>query len=79
LKKRLDGLEDTPRIGRKTQYDQEVVAELISMTFETPEHGSQWPTKEMAKEVAMSHMPVHRIWKRNDLKFHLLKTFNYQQ
>jgi hypothetical protein len=77
LKKRLDGLEDAPRPGRKTLYDQEVVAELISKTFEPSEHGSQWSTKEMAKEFAMGHMPVHRIWKRNDLKPHLPKTFKY--
>jgi transposase len=31
----------------------------------------------MAKEFGMGHMTVHRIWKKNDLKPHLSKTFKY--
>jgi len=77
LKNRLDGLQDAPRPGRKPLYDQEAVAKLISKTLEPPEHATQWSTRQMAKEFAMGHMTVHRIWKRNDLKPHLVKTFKY--
>ena len=77
LKNRLHGLQDAPRPGRKPLYDQEAVAKLISKTLEPPEHATQWSTREMAKEFAMGHMTVHRIWKRNDLKPHLVKTFKY--
>jgi putative transposase len=76
-KNRLDGLQDAPRPGRKPLYDQEVVAKVISKTLEPPEHATQWSTREMAKEFAMGHMTVHRIWKSNDLKPHLVKTFKY--
>ena len=76
-KNRLDGLQDAPRPGRKPLYDQQVVAKLISKTLEPPEHATQWSTREMAKEFAMGHMTVHRIWKSNDLKPHLVKTFKY--
>jgi transposase len=31
----------------------------------------------MAKEFGMGHMTVHRIWKKNELKPHLSKTFKY--
>jgi transposase len=77
IDKRLDGLSDAPRPGRKPLYDQDVVTKLISKTLEQPEQGTHWSTREMAKEFGMGHMTVHRIWKKNDLKPHLSKTFKY--
>jgi putative transposase len=77
LEKRLDGLADAPRPGRKPLYDQEVVTRLISKTLEAPDRGTHWSTREMAKEFGMGHMTVHRLWKKNDLKPHLAKTFKY--
>lgn len=77
LENRLDGLKDAPRPGRKPVYDQEVVAEIITKSLESPEHGTHWSTREMAKQFGMGHMTVHRIWKKNDLKPHLIKTFKY--
>ena len=77
LDKRLDGLLDAPRSGRKPLYDQDVVTKLISKTLEHPERRTHWSTREMAKEFGMGHMTVHRIWKKNDLKPHLDKTFKY--
>jgi len=76
-KKRIAGLKDAPRSGRNPLYDQETVAKLISKTLELPEHITHWSTREMAKELGMGHMTVHRIWKKNDLKPHLVKTFKY--
>jgi len=76
-RKRIDGLKDAPRSGRKPLYDQETVAKLISKTLELPEHITHWSTREMAKELGMGHMTVHRIWQKNDLKPHLVKTFKY--
>jgi len=75
--KRIDGLKDAPRSGRKPLYDQQAVTQLISKTLEPPEHITHWSTREMAKEFSMAHMTVHRIWKKNNLKPHLVKTFKY--
>ncbi len=77
IEKRLDGLQDAPRSGRKPIYDQEVVTKVISKTLEYPENMTHWSTREMAKVFGMGHMTVHRIWKRNSLKPHLTKTFKY--
>jgi len=74
---RLNGLKDAQRTGRKPVYDQEVVAKIITKTLESPGHVTHWSTREMAKEFGMGHMTVHRIWKKNDLKPHLVKTFKY--
>jgi len=75
--KRLEGLTDAPRSGRKPIYAQEVVTKLIARTLDAPENMTHWSTREMAKEFNISHMTVHRIWKKNDLKPHLVKTFKY--
>lgn len=77
IEKKLDGLKDKPRSGRKPIYDQRVVTKLISKTLESPENMTHWSTREMAKEFGMGHMTVHRIWKKNNLKPHLVKTFKY--
>jgi transposase/transposase-like protein len=77
IEKRLDGLQDAPRSGRKPIYDQEVVTKVISKTLEAPENMTHWSTREMAKVFGMGHMTVHRIWKKNRLKPHLTKTFKY--
>jgi transposase len=77
MKKRLDGLNDAPRSGRKPVYGQEAISKLISKTLERPEHITHWSTREIAKEFDMGHMTVHRIWKKNDLKPHIVNTFKY--
>ena len=77
IKERLGGLKDEPRSGRKPIYDQQVVTKIISKTLEEPENITHWSTREMAKAFGMGHMTVHRIWKKNDLKPHLVKTFKY--
>ena len=77
IHKRLDGLRDEPRSGRKPVYDQKVVAKVISKTLESPQNMTHWSTREMAKHFGIGHMTVHRIWKNNDLKPHLVKSFKY--
>lgn len=77
IEKRLHGLQDAPRSGRKPIYDQEVVTKVISKTLEAPENMTHWSTREIAKVFGMGHMTVHRIWKKNGLKPHLTKTFKY--
>lgn len=77
VEKRLAGLTDAPRSGRKPSYDQQVVTKLIARTLDAPENMTHWSSREMAKEFNMSHMTVHRIWKKNNLKPHLVKTFKY--
>ena len=77
IQKRLDGLQDEHRPGRKPLYDQKVVAKVISKTLESPTHTTHWSSRDMAKLFDMGHMTVHRIWKTNNLKPHRVKTFKY--
>ncbi len=76
IEKRLSGLKDAQRSGRKPIYDQKAVTKLISKTLEPPENLTHWSTREMAKVFGMGHMTVHRIWNKNSLKPHLVKYSN---
>lgn len=58
-------------------YNQQLVTKLISKILELSENIAHWPTREMAKVFSMSHMTVQGIWKKNNLKPHLVETFKY--
>ena len=75
--KRLEGLKDDPRSGRKPVYDEGVISKIIAKTLEQPESMTHWSTREMATMFAISHMTVQRIWKKNAIRPHLVKTFKY--
>jgi transposase len=77
MHKRLAGLKDEPRSGRKPVYNEKVIAKVISKTLEPPENITHWSTRQMAKRFGMGHMTVHRIWKNHDLKPHRVKSFKY--
>jgi putative transposase len=77
MHKRLDGLQDEPRSGRKPVYDENAIAHVISTTLKPPASRTHWSTREMAKVCGMAHMTVHRIWKKQGLKPHQVKHFKY--
>jgi len=77
LSLRLPGLEkDAPRPGRIPRISQRKVDGLIRATLHsTPVNATHWSARSMAKAQGLSKDTVHRIWKRYNLKPHLLETF----
>ena len=73
--KGLEGLEDLPGRGRKPWLDPEKVRKVVTEVTRPPKGRRQWSTRTMAAAVGMSHQSVHSIWKNNDLKPHLIRTF----
>ena len=73
---RLAGIEkDLPRGGRP-RVNEDVATEIIRMTTqETPANATHWSTRILAKEMGITQSMVHRTWKANGLKPHLVKTF----
>ena len=73
---RLTGIEkDLPRGGRP-RANEEVESEIIRMTTqETPANATHWSTRLLAEELGVTQSMVHRTWKANGLKPHLVKTF----
>ncbi len=71
----LDGLKDTPGRGRKSWLAADKVRQVITRVVQPPKGKKKWSTRTMAAAVGVSHQSVHRIWKANDLKPHLRRTF----
>lgn len=74
---RLAGLEkDAPRSGRNpTKRDQLGKLIIQKTTQEKPKDATHWSTRSLAKELKTNHSMVYRVWKDNNLKPHLTRTF----
>jgi transposase len=71
----LEGLKDRKGRGRKPWLAPAKVRKVVSEVTRPPLGRKKWSTRTMASAVGMSHQSVHSIWKKNDLKPHLVRTF----
>ena len=74
---RLEGIkQDRPRGGRPAKRRQQLESTIIKRTTqETPRNATHWSTRSLAKSVGISQSMVHRVWRANGLKPHLIRTF----
>lgn len=77
IEKGLPGLEDVPKPGRPAVVSNDIIQDIILSTMTKPNYATHWSTRMMAKEKGVSHMTVHRIWKKAHLQPHRTKTFKY--
>jgi transposase len=71
----LNGLKDRPGRGRRAWLPADKVRKVITQVVQPPKGKKKWSSRSMAVSVGMSHRSVQRIWKANDLKPHLVRTF----
>lgn len=71
----LEGLEDEEGRGRRGWLAEDKIAEVISRVTQPPSGRTRWTVRSMAREVGISASSVHTIWKQNELKPHLIRTF----
>jgi transposase len=71
----LAGLKDQPGRGRKPWLPTDKLKQVVTRVVQPPKGKKKWSTRSMAAAVGVSHQSVHRIWKHNDLKPHLRRTF----
>jgi len=72
---RLEGLADKPGRGRKPFLSVDKVKQIIEKVTRPPKGRRRWSARTMAAAAGVSHRTVQRIWKQNDLKPHLIRTF----
>jgi len=74
---RLAGIEkDLPRGGRPRTQREQLESRIIDKTTqETPENATHWSTRTLARELGVTQSMVHRVWKANGLKPHMVRTF----
>lgn len=75
--KGIEGIEkDAPRGGRTPKKREKLVERIIlKTTQEHPRSATHWSTRTLAKEMGVNPTLVHRVWRPNNLKPHLVKTF----
>lgn len=75
--KGLLGIEkDAPRGGRKPVKREKLAKAIIKKTTqEKPKDATHWSTRTLSKEMNISASMVYRVWRANNIKPHLIKTF----
>jgi transposase len=74
--RRLEGLHDEPRPGAPRSISDETVERVLTLTLEsTPKNATHWSTREMARQVGLSHTTVHHIWQAYGLQPHRSESF----
>ena len=71
----LAGLKDKCGRGRRPSIPEAKVARVIIEATRPPEGRNRWSVRSMGRHAGMSHSTVQRIWAKNELKPHLIKTF----
>ena len=71
----LAGLADKAGRGRKAFLPVDKVRQAITTVTQPPPGRQRWSTRSMGAALGISHQSVQKIWTRNDLKPHLIRTF----
>jgi transposase len=73
----LTGIEkDASGRGRKPVVRDSLVRKIIETTTqEKPANATHWSTRSLAEALGTTQSMVHRVWKANNLKPHLVRTF----
>lgn len=71
----LAGLSDAKGRGRKPTVPEEKKAIIVTQVTRPPEGLTRWSVRRMARHAGVSVGTVHTLWKANDLKPHVIRTF----
>ena len=71
----LAGLQDQKGRGRRPSISPDKIEQVIIRATQPPPPRKRWTVRTMARAVGMSPDSVQRIWRANDIKPHLVRTF----
>lgn len=71
----LAGLQDANGRGRKARVAPDKQAKVLTLATQPPPGYRRWSVRRMAKATGLSIGTVHSLWKANEIKPHLTRTF----
>jgi transposase len=71
----LAGLIDKPGRGRKASIPAATVARVVNEVTRPPKGKKRWSVRTMGRHTGISASTVQRIWSKNELKPHRVRTF----
>jgi len=71
----LGGLRDAKGRGRKPRLPEQKQAQVLTMATRPPVGYTRWSVRRMARATGLSVGTVHSLWKANEIKPHLTRTF----
>ena len=71
----LAGLEEKKRSGRPERLPVAIKAAILDEATRPPAGRLRWSTRSMAKAKGVSNSTVHKLWRANELKPHVVRTF----
>ncbi|MCC5024092.1 MAG: helix-turn-helix domain-containing protein [Candidatus Synoicihabitans palmerolidicus] len=72
----MAGWAEARRSGRKPSVDVAIRAQIVTEVTQPPAGRTRWSSRAMAKATkGVSAHSVQRLWRANDLKLHLQRTF----
>jgi transposase len=71
----LAGLAEARRSGRKPAIAAQIRSAIITEATTPPPGRTQWSSRSMAKAKGVSPNTVQRLWRANDIKPHITRTF----
>ncbi len=71
----LVGLGDMPGRGRKPSIPAEKINRVVTEATRPPKGRSRWSIRSMANHAGISASSVQRVWAKNEIKPHRIKTF----
>jgi transposase len=71
----LSGLGERPGRGRKPSIPQAKIERVLTEATRPPAPMKRWSIRSMSRHAGVSASSVQRIWSRNDLKPHRVRTF----
>lgn len=71
----IAGLAEAKRSGRKPSVRLSVRKEIITEVTQPPAGRTRWSSRSMARAKGVSPNTVQRLWRANDLKPHIMRTF----
>ena len=71
----LAGLDDKGGRGRKPSITEKKIERVVTDATRPPKNRKRWSVRSMGRHAGVSHSTVQRIWSKNGLKPHVVKTF----